>query len=169
MSDTMSSQGAETLLPTSRKAVMGEETITVKTFALAKTIRAFALIGELVESANLGEIMRAVDASEAGGEFEQDIAPSFVTRVVAVLPSALRNGTPAVYKLLGLIATPNSKLRAMDENDEDIDAHLFSEGRRLAYDATTEEAINLLMVAIEAIGVQTILDQLPKVMGLFNR
>lgn len=165
----MSARSAETLLPAIWSAVVGEEKYTIRTFALAKTIRAFSLIGELIESADIGSVVRAASDSAEAGEFEQDIAPGFVTKALLALPKALRDGSPAVYKLIGLIVTPNSKLRAMDENDEDIDAYLLHEGRRLAYEGTTEQIVNLFGAAVQAIGVETILAQLPNLMRVFAR
>lgn len=165
----MSAQSAETLLPESWKAVVGDEAFTIRTFALAKTIKAFALIGELIESADIGSVVRAASDSAEAGEFERDVAPGFVTQALLALPKALRDGSPAVYKLIGLIVTPNSKLRAMDEADEDIDAFLLHEGRRLAYEGTTEQIVNLFGAAVQAIGVETILAQLPNLMRVFAR
>lgn len=165
----MSPKSAETILPESWKATVGEETFTIRTFALAKVIKAFALIGELIESAKIDDVVKAAADSAEAGEFEQDIAPGFVTKALLAIPKALREGSPAVYKLIGLIVTPNSKLRAMDEGDEDIDAHLLHEGRRLAYEGTTEQIVNLFSAAVQAIGVETILAQLPNLMRVFAR
>lgn len=166
MSD-VSPRGAETLLAESETVRVGEENFLIRTFALAKTIKAFALIGELIQSADVGGIVGAAASSDESGEFAGAVAPGFVTKALLALPKALGDGSPAVYKLIGLIVTPNSKLRAMDEQDEDIDGHLLREGRRLAYEGTTEEVVALFTAGIQAIGVETVLAQLPKLIRVF--
>lgn len=166
---TMSAQSADTILPDSWKATVGEETFTIRTFALAKTIKAFALIGELIESADVGSVVQAAADSADAGEFERDVAPNFVTKALLAIPRALGNGSHAVYKLIGLIVTPNAKLRALDEGDEDVDAHLLQEGRRLAYEGTTEQVLELFTVALQAIGIETILSQLPNLLRMLAK
>lgn len=167
MSD-VTARATDTLMPQTVKVVIGHgedaETYTLATFALAKTIRTFALMSELARDAGISGVVGAAEQSKAAGEFEQAVAPSFVTKVLAVLPSALENGTPTLYRLLGLLVTPNAKLRRMDEEGEDIDDMLLKLGRSIAYSASNDQVVTLLMAAVQVIGIESIIKQLPNLM-----
>ena len=167
MSD-VTARATDTLMPQAVKVTIGHgedaETYTLATFALAKTIRTFALMSELARDAGLSGVVGAAENAAANGEFSQAVAPSFITKVLAVLPSALENGTPTLYRLLGLLVTPNGKLRKMDENEEDIDGYLLQLGRGIAYSASNDQIIGLLMAAVQVIGIESIIKQLPNLM-----
>lgn len=167
MSD-VTARATDTLIPQVVKVVIGHgedaETYTLATFALAKTIRTFALMSELAQAAGISQVVGAAENSAANGEFSQAVAPSFVSKVLAVLPGALANGTPALYKLLGLLITPNAKLRRMDEDGEDIDGTLLTLGRGLAYSASNDQIVALLLAAVQVIGIESIIKQLPNLM-----
>lgn len=168
---TTTPRATDTIVPQAVKVTVGSgEDVTsyvIATFCLAKTIRTFAYMTELAEQAGLSSILSAAGASAEAGEFaEGGIAPGFISRALAVLPNAVRNGTPALYRLLGLIVTSNRKLREMDENGEDIDDYLLKIGRGIAYDGTNEQAVALVLSAVKVIGVDTILAQLPNLTRL---
>lgn len=165
-------KATDTILPQSVRVVIGSgetvETYTIATFCLAKTIRTFALMTELAQAAGLSEVVSAANESAVAGEFQNAIAPGFVSRALAVLPKALTSGTPALYRLLGLLITPNAKLRKMDEEGEDIDGYLFNKGRDLSYEATNDQMVDLVVKSVQVIGVETIIKQLPNLMTLLR-
>lgn len=165
-------RATDTIVPQAVKVAIGSgseaEEYTITTFCLAKTIRTFALMTELAAAAGLNEAVSAAEQANVGGEFQQAVAPSFVKRALAILPAALANGTPALYKLLGLLVTPNIKLRRMDENGEDIDGFLLASGRDLAYRGTNDQIVSLIVQSVQVIGIETIIKQLPNLMMLLT-
>lgn len=163
----LSAQGAATLLPDTWTVEVGEEKYTIRTFSLAKTIKTFSLLGELLEAADVQGVVSAAADSATAGEFSQVVAPGFVSRALLAVPKALRDGSPAVYRLLGLIVTPSSVLYRMEQEEEDIDSYLFIKGRELAHLGTNKQHMALLGAAVQAIGVETIMEQLPNLMRVF--
>lgn len=161
-------KATETLVADSSSVVVGDETYVVKVFCLAKTIRTFTLLSELAAAVGISEVIGAANDSAEAGEFAQAIAPGFVTKIVAMLPRALAQGTPALFRLLGLVVTPNARLREWEEGEVDTDAELLRVGRRLAYEGTNDQVVNLLMTGVAAIGVETILNTVPKLMTLLG-
>lgn len=164
MSDTKNA--TETLVAEARTVRLGAEDIVIRTFCLAKTIRAFALLSELAEQAGISNLLGAANDSALAGEFEGAIAPGFISRLVAFLPKALRDGTPAVYKLVGLLVTSNRDLREMDEAEKDVDTELLRIGKRLSYEANPSQFAELITASVELMGVRTVLGNLRGLIAL---
>lgn len=132
--------------------------ITIKEFAFAKTLKVFALVGELAASANVGQAVAAANQDGAAGAFEAEapMATNFISTLLELLPAALKNGVPAVYKLIGLIPLTNKELKELEKGDDDLDAVLLERGRDFAYDYGIEEVVTLVSAAIQVIGIETI-------------
>lgn len=162
----------DTLVPQAVKVTVGSsenaETFTIATFCLSKTIRTFALLTELAQAAGISDVVAAANDSAAAGEFQSAVAPAFVTRALAILPKALANGTPALYRLLGLLVTPNAKLRKMDEEGDDIDGYLLGKGRDLAYEGSNDQIVSLVLKSVQVMGLETITKNLPGLMSLLR-
>jgi hypothetical protein len=146
MSDATPGQSA-TLVPLFDRVTIGDETYTIGTFSLARTIRAFALLTQLAEIAGLGK------------ERDEQQPSSVFGGIISALPTLVKTGTPALYSLLGLIITPNVRLRKMEEDGEDVDEYLLRQGRRLSHEANTQQFVQLLTAAVKAIGVDTVLGE----------
>ena len=145
--------------------------ITIKEFAFAKTLKVFALVGELAAAANVGRAVEAANQDAEAGSFEtpSPMATNFISTILELLPSALKNGVPAVYKLIGLIPLSNKELKELEKGDGDLDAVLLERGRDFAYDYGIEEVVTLVSAAVQVIGIETIVRNvgpLLKMMGV---
>ena len=157
-------KATETLVAEAGSVVVGEATYVVKTFCFAKTVRTFALLTELAEAAGVSQVVASADdvatATQAG----------FISQLFTALPRALREGTPALYKLLGLIVTGNKELKKIERDDDvDVDALLLERGTDIAYDGSTEEVLGLVAQAVQVMGVETIIKNVRPLMGLLRR
>lgn len=162
-------KATDTLVAQSQTITIGDERYSIATFCLAKTIRAFQLLTELGTSAGLQQVVAAADEAGVAGEFEQTVAPGFVSRALAVLPQALSAGVPALYRLLGLIVTPNRELADLEDSGADVDGYLHNRGMRIARTASLSETVELVLTGANALGVETIVSQLPNLRGLLGR
>lgn len=162
----------DTLVKKSVNVTVAEQDYTIATFKFAKTVRVFQLLSELAASAGIESVVSAADQSAANGEFEQEngIASSFVANILRIIPKALRDGVPALYKLLGLIITTNQDLKAMERDDSvDTDKVLYEKGMDLAYDGDVEELMNLIVSAVNVMGIESILKNLGPLMGMLRK
>jgi hypothetical protein len=135
--------------------------VAIHTFSFAKTLRTFALLSELAASAGVGKTVKAATedtvAAEAEGSTTPPVATNFIQAVLELLPAALKNGVPAVYKLIGLIVTGNKALKEMEKSDTvNVDEVLLERGRDLTYDNGVDEVVTLISGSIQVMGVETI-------------
>lgn len=172
MSETPTGTATDTLIPRVTKVSIGSgEDVTeyrIAPFALAKTMLIFRLLTELAEVAGVQQAAGELTQAATDGELEGIVAPGFIARILGILPLAFRNGTPALYRVLGLIVTSNKELREMEENEVDIEGHLLKAGRKIAYDGNLSDAMNLIFAAIPQIGLETIMGNLPALKGLLG-
>jgi hypothetical protein len=161
-------QATETIVPQSVRVVLGageeQETVTINSFCLAKTIRTFTYMSDLGGKIGLAGAVSAVAETDAS----VSVLPGLLTRALAVLPTALRDGEPGLYMLLGVLVTSNVKLRRMDEDGEDIDAYLLKTGKGIAYTASNDQIVNLFIKSVQVIGVESIIKNLPALMGMLG-
>jgi hypothetical protein len=162
-------RATDTIVPQSVRVVLGtgeeQETYTINSFCLAKTIRTFTYLSDLGGKVGLAGAVSAVsdtDASSGG------VLPGLIKRALAVLPTALREGEPSLHLLLGVLVTSNAKLRRMDEEGEDIDAYLLKVGKGISYTATNDQIIDLFVKSVQVIGVESIIKNLPALMGMMT-
>jgi hypothetical protein len=162
-------RATDTIVPQSVRVTLGSgeevETYTINSFCLAKTIRTFTYLSDLGGKVGLSDAVGAVadtDASSGG------VLPGLIKRALAVLPTALRDGEPSLYMLLGVLVTSNAKLRRMDEDGEDIDGFLLKTGKGIAYTASNDQIIDLFVKSVQVIGVATIVKNLPALMGMLG-
>lgn len=153
-------RATDTLIPQLWTVRIGDEDFRFATFSLAKTIRTFALLAEIAEKTGV---------SAAAGATSEGPAPGVFGRIVAALPKALREARDPLYQLLGLIVTSNKTLRELEEDGEDIEALLVKTGRRLANEGNNPQFVQLVSAAAEAIGVETIVQQIPNLTALFGK
>lgn len=158
----------QTILPQVSRVTVGEETYNIAPFCLAKTMLTFRLLSELAQSAGVGDALGSFGGDGLQSVAGSGVLPGLIRRALDVLPTALQTSEPALYRVLGLIITANSRLRDLEEREEDIDAYLLSEGRRLAYAGTVEALIGLVLAAINQIGIETILGNLPSLLRVVN-
>lgn len=167
-------RATDTLIPDFTEVKVGDDTFQIRTFCLVKTIRTFALMTELAQAAGISEVVGAANASAQAGEFAgveaglPVVAPGFVTKVLAVLPNALKNGEPTLYRLLGLLVTSNRQLEDWETDEVNSDTELLKIGKRLAFRGNTDEIIRLVMGSVQAIGLKTIVQQLPNLAMLLG-
>lgn len=168
MSD-VSPRATDTIVPQSVRVVLGsgeeQETITINSFCLAKTIRTFTYLSDLGGKVGLSDAVGAVAGTDASSG---SVLPGLIKRALAVLPSALREGEPSLHMLLGVLVTSNVKLRRMDEDGEDIDTYLLKTGRGIAYTASNDQIINLFVQSVQVIGVATIVKNLPGLLTMLT-
>ncbi len=107
--------------------------------------------------------MTGSDAAAQGG-----VLPGLLAKALAVLPSALAEGQPVLYQLLGLLVTTNKRLRKMDEEGADIDAELTRVGRDIAWRGSNDQVVELLIKSFQALGVDSIVKNLPGLMKLIG-
>lgn len=161
-------RATETIVPQSVRVVLGSgeemETITINSFCLAKTIRTFTYLSDLGGKVGLSDAVGAV----AGADNSTGMLPGLLKRALAVLPTALRDGEPSLHLLLGVLVTPNVKLRRLDEDGEDIDAYLMKVGKGISFTATNDQIIDLFIKSVQVIGVKTIVKNLPALMGMLG-
>lgn len=155
---------AETLL---RKGVTvtlvnedDEETVLfIRDFAFAKTLKTFSLVSELAMAANIREAVSAVGQDAEAGNLEEGTerpATNFIAAIIDIIPAALTNGVPSVYKLIGLIPLTNRELKELEKSDADVDAVLLERGRDFAYEYDIDAVVSLVAAAAQVIGVETI-------------
>ena len=157
----------ETLVSDAAGIVVGEAKYVVKTFCFAKTVRTFALLTQLAEAAGISKVVASADD---GTEDEKTTQAGFISQLFAALPKALTDGTPAIYKLLGLIVTGNKELKKLEREDGvDVEAVLMERGTDIAYDGSTEEVLGLIGAAVQVMGVETIIKNVRPLMGLLRR
>ena len=144
---------AASLLSFSRQVTLGEETVTVKTFPMVKSLKAFALIAQLTDLlGTMGE----------GSEI-------LLLQIAKSAGALAQHGDGLVYKLVGLVAMPASKMRAIEDAGEDLDTALYTEGRRLCYEASTEQIVALLVAGTEAIGLDKVLGSIPNLTAVLTQ
>lgn len=162
-------KATETIVPQSVKVVLGsgeeQETVTINSFCLAKTIRTFTYLSDLGGKVGLSDAVGAVAGTDASSG---SVLPGLLKRALAVLPSALRDGEPSLHMLLGVLVTSNAKLRRMDEEGEDIDGYLLKVGKGISYTASNDQIIDLFIKSVQVIGVATIVKNLPALMGMLG-
>jgi hypothetical protein len=165
-------KATDTLVPAVVRVTIGSEAegtieqFVIATFCLSKTIRTFSLMTELSQAVGLSGAIGAVTGSDASAE--GGVLPGLLSKALAVLPSALAEGQPVLYQLLGLLVTSNAKLRRMDEDGEDIDTILTKLGRNIAYNGTNDQVVELLIKSFQALGVDSIVKNLPGLMRLIG-
>lgn len=161
-------RATDTIVPQSVRVTLGSgedaETYTINSFCLAKTIRTFTYMSDLGGKVGLSDAVGALSSTDA----QQGALPNLLKRALAVLPNALRDGEPSLYMLLGVLVTPNAKLRRMDEDGEDIDAFLLKVGRGIAYTASNDQIIDLFIKSVQVIGVATIVKNLPGLLTMIG-
>lgn len=169
MADETTLQGTETLVKKNISVAVGEETYQIATFKFGKMVRALALVADVAAAAGIEDATKKLMG--ANGDGENLTVAGIVAQVVTVLPKLLHSGVPALYKLIGLIVTPNKELYRMEtDEDSDVDKVLLDKGRELAWNAETQEILDILSAGIAQIGVETILGNLtPLVSRLLNR
>lgn len=155
---------AETLL---RKGITvtlvnedGDETgLFIRDFAFAKTLKTFSLVSELAQAANIRQAVAAVGQDAASGNLDAESeqpASNFIGAILDIIPAALKNGVPAVYKLIGLIPLTNKELKELEKSDADVDGILLERGRDFCYDYDIDAVVALVSAAVQVIGVETI-------------
>lgn len=174
MSDQVA-RATDTLVPAYVEVTLGIEeesrqTYKIRTFSLVKTIRVFALMTDLVSAAGIGPMTQAAADAVQAGELVpgQQVAPGFVARALAVLPHALRTGEPVLYRLLALLVTTNRQLEDWDNAEVDADVELLKIGKLIANRSSNDQIIRLVMASVDAIGVDTIVKNLPNLGMLLN-
>jgi len=168
MSENVQGTATDTLVPRVVTVTVGEDSYRIAPFCLAKTMIFFRLLTELAEAAGVQQAAGELSQAATEGELEGIVAPGFIARILGILPRALREGTPALYKVLGLIVTSNATLRELEENDGDIEGHILKLGRKLAYEGDANTAVQLIVSAIPQIGIETIMGNLPTLMALLG-
>ncbi len=160
-------KATETLTRKTFPAIIDGQEYIISTFKFAKTVRAFACITEIAAAAGLENAVKRLlgeevpAASDDDGEQAQPqqwTLSGLIGQLLVMLPKMMRDGVPAVYKLLALIVTPNEELKRLEKDETvDVEATLLERGRDLAYDADLEEAMAVFTGAAQVIGVETIL------------
>ncbi len=164
-------KATDTLIPAVVKVTIGNdeegfEHYVIGTFCLSKTIRTFSLMTELSQAVGLSGALSAVTGSDAAAQ--GGVLPGLLAKALAVLPSALAEGQPVLYQLLGLLVTTNKRLRKMDEEGADIDAELTRVGRDIAWRGSNDQVVELLIKSFQALGVDSIVKNLPGLMKLIG-
>lgn len=170
--DTKQQTATDTLVPTNRQVRIDDREYDIAPFKLAKTMVAFRLLTQLAEASGVGEA--ALAANTARDELAEAVengqpATGFLTKLLTVLPKAFANGTPELYKLLGLIVTHASELMEWEDAEKDIDRELFAKGRKLAYSGSNDEVMELVAVGVGQIGIETIVGKFPMLLAFANR
>ena len=163
----MTQTAEEGIVPTYTSAIVGDSTYSIGTFSLVKTIRLMSLLGRLAEDLKVGNL---VDLWTRPGALldEDEERPGFVSQIIHIIPNALLDGSPTIYELLGLIVTPNGKLRNLEDTGEDVTKHLRAVGRTIAYEATNDQVIHLLVCGVNAVGVESFLAHRGLIGSLFR-
>jgi hypothetical protein len=86
----------------------------------------------------------------------------------AVLPNLLKTGEPTLYRLLGLLVTSNRQLEDWEVDEVNTDSELLKVGKRIAFRGTNDEIIRLVLASVQAIGMKTIVQQLPNLTMLLG-
>lgn len=139
----------------------------IPTFSLAKTIRAFQYLTDLGTAAGLSSVASDIVAEASEGNPEP-VAPAFVLRALAALPKALKSGVPALYRLVGLVVTSNRQLEDWETEGVDIEDELHKAGRKIANRSELPGVIELVTAGADALGVQSIAAQFPKIRALLS-
>jgi hypothetical protein len=166
MSDTTQT-ATETLVRKTITITIDGKDYLVSTFRFGKAVRAFALITEIAAAAGLedavkrllGEDTPAVsgDDEEAPAQPAQWTLSSLIGQLLVMLPRMMREGVPAVYKLLALIVTPNAELKEMERDERiDVEKVLYDKGFELAFDGELDEILGAFSAAAQVIGVETL-------------
>ncbi len=145
-------------------------TYVIGTFCFAKTVRAFALLTELAESAGVGRVVEAASDSGTAGEMDQPVAAGFVTQLVTLLPRALRQGVPAAHKLLGLIVTGNKALAALEDADGvDVDEEMGKLGLLISRVGSTSEIMNVISTGATQLGIEALVKNVMPLMRFLKK
>jgi hypothetical protein len=164
MSDTP--KATETLVRKTVTVTLDGTEYVVSTFKFAKTVRAFALITEIAAAAGLEDaVKRLLGEADAPVEDEDEQAQpkqwtlsGLIGQLLTMLPKMMREGVPAVYKLLALIVIPNEELKRLEKDESvDVERVLYERGFDLAHDCTLDEVLSAFSAVANVIGVETIL------------
>jgi len=169
MEEKVVPQGTDTLVKKTANVIVGEQTYQIATFKFGKMVRALALVAEVAAAAGIEDATKKLMGN--GEDGENITVAGILGQVVNVLPKLLKDGVPGLYKLIGLVLTPNKELYKMETDDDaDVDKALFIKGRDVAWEAEPQEVMNILSMGVQQIGVETILGNLtPLVSKLLNR
>ena len=171
MSDEAVKLPTETLTRKTIQVILAEETYLVSTFKFGKTVRAFALITEIAAAAGLEDAVKQLLGEDVAANSDDDgeepkaqaqwTLSSLVGQLLTILPKLMKQGVPAVYKLLALIVTDNAELKRLERDETvDVDKVLYDRGFDLAFDADLDEVLNAFGAAAQVIGVETLVGNL---------
>lgn len=97
------------------------------------------------------------DFRAAGGTIRIQQEPETRDVILAVFPTVFEAAEKQVTELLALVAAPNSELAAADM-DGDVDGYLEQNAKKLLHEASLDQLIALVTVAVEQVSEALTLD-----------
>lgn len=143
------------LMPGELSVTLAGETHVVGPFKLGKSLRMMEYLSELLEGGDLAQVLKA-GASGDQAEIWMELSRR--------LPSLFRTARPLVFKVLALTLIPNKRLAEIDEDDESYEVEIKKWVGILKEEADTEKALELMVMAIDGIGINAIRKNFPKLL-----
>lgn len=141
-------------MPAQNSVQLGETTYLVPQFRLGKTLRMMELISDLLEKVDLSSIFGAASQGQA----------SLLVELSDKLPALVRSARPILLKMMALALIPDRRLAEIDEQDESYQEELNSIVRVLKVEADMEKTFEILVLAVDGMGIDAIRKNFPKVL-----
>jgi hypothetical protein len=137
--------------PKAHSVKIGEVDYPVPTFKLGKSMLMLEALSELVEQ---GEITSFFHAAAKGQE-------SFLEELIERLPVLFKRCRPLLYRMMALTLIPDTKMMEIDANGEDIELEIARVMQVLKYEADIEKAMEIIPIAVDGMGLDTIRKNFP--------
>lgn len=157
MAEEVQVKDIDIAMPKEMAITLGGQDITVASFKLGKSLRMMEYLGQLFEGGDLAAVFKA------GTQGQEAVWTELSRR----LPSLLRTARPLVLKVLALTLIPNKRLAEIDDNEESYEAEINHWVSVLKSEdgADIETAMNLMVLAIDGIGFDSIRKNFPKLLS----
>jgi hypothetical protein len=136
---------------------VADKTYTIGRFTFAKTLLMMQYLGELAERVDVASIFVQRNENTVIG----------IDAIVEKVPVLLRTMRPTVVRLLALTLMKNKEVENVIENEESIDAALIPY-RKEVYRLETQQATELLKIAIERMGISDIRKSFPLLLAAMS-
>lgn len=137
---------AVVLMPAPYEVRIGDEVYQFGKFKLAKSIRVMELLSELLAQENVNSFLQALLSGRV----------DLIAALSEHLPDLIKSARPALYRLLALVVTKDKRLAELDEDEESLDAELARVAARLRAECEMAQAIEILTIAVDGIGLDEI-------------
>lgn len=157
---------SETLVPTVVSVAVGDQTYSIAPFSMAKSVQAMSYLYAIAEAAGVTDAVARL--GQARDEVLLGNAPNLLSQFTHIVPALFANGAAPAYRLIGLMLTPNYKLKELVRAEESVDNYCAALGEDIAYgdEGTVDKVIEIIQKGFGQMSNQSVMTSLPNFLRL---